>query len=139
MLFNRDNCLTDSLQVATPAQEARENVLFAAIPVGFREKYVPYPSNPSHASCGRLMVPFYPLGEGRENGIGLPMVHCLAQQGLKEPHDAVFPEDIALGKQFVSLALTVRRPLQTSLGLVGSRRFYPIPSGLDTTLCLTGL
>lgn len=136
-----------------PAQEASENVLFAAIPVGFCEKYVPYPTNPPNHTGGRLMIPFYPKG-GRENGVGLPMVHCLAQQGLKDPYAVAFLEEVALGKQFVFLSITVRHSVQTLLGLVILRRlsqwpgYYPLLDWLvkipvfnadGSALTLTGL
>ena len=54
------------------------------------------------------MIPFYPVGEDRRNGNGLPMVHCLAQQGLKDADDPVFAEEATAGKKSVSLMLSVR-------------------------------
>ena len=48
------------------------------------------------------------MGEGKQNGNGLPVAHCLAQRGLKDADDPVFAEEVEAGKEFMSLMLTVR-------------------------------
>jgi hypothetical protein len=55
------------------------------------------------------MIPFYPIGEGKQNGNGLPMAYCLALQGLKDPLAPVFTQEVEGGKKFVSFMLTVSR------------------------------
>jgi hypothetical protein len=57
------------------------------------------------------MIPFYPMGDNKMNGNGLPMAYCLAHRGLMQAHDPVFSEEVKAGKKFIFFQLTVRLPI----------------------------
>jgi hypothetical protein len=99
-------CIHDLLYKSAIQEE--DSVVWAPIPMGYREQIVPYPSNPNQGSTGRIMIPFYPLGNSKANGQGLPILYCLTQRGLKNPQDSVFNVEIAAGKKSVFFQLTVR-------------------------------